>query len=86
MLTALIDVIVKSLSFLYVQSFCWIWLVHKGVRLRLGKHWGTSRTSHLFFLWGCHFGSLCCALGGLYSQWLGHCGCGRPGSYYLFAG
>ena len=28
----------------------------QGVRLRLGKHWVTSRSSHLLFLWG-----LCCA-------------------------
>jgi len=41
----------EGLVFLYVQSSCWLWVVRKGVRLRLGKHWVTSRSSHLLFLW-----------------------------------
>ena len=27
-------------------------VVRRGVRLRLGRLWGISRTSHLVFLWG----------------------------------
>ena len=49
---ASVGVIEQALSFLYVQSSCWMWVVRKGGRLRLGKHWVTSRSSHLLFLWG----------------------------------
>jgi hypothetical protein len=45
---ASVGVIEKTLSFLYVQSSCWMWIVRKGVRLRLGRHWVTSRSSHFF--------------------------------------
>jgi len=36
---ASVGVIEKALSFLDVQSSCWMWVVRKGVRLRLGRHW-----------------------------------------------
>ena len=48
---ASVGVIEKALSFLYVQSSCWICVVRRGVKFRLGRLWGISRTSHLLFLW-----------------------------------
>ena len=56
---ASVGVIEKALSFLYVQSSCWMWVVRGGVRLRLGRHWVTSRSSHLLFLCAVHV-VLCC--------------------------
>ena len=47
-----VGVIEKALSFLYVQSSCWICVMRKGVRFRLERSWGVSRISHLLFLWG----------------------------------
>ena len=44
-------VIEKAFSFLYVQSSCWICVVHKGVRFRLGRSW-VYRESHIFFSFG----------------------------------
>jgi len=49
---ASVGVIDKALSFLYVQNSCWMWVVHKGVRLRLGRHWVTSRSFASSFSWG----------------------------------
>ena len=49
---ASVGFIEKALSFLYVQSSCWICVVRKGFRFRLGSSWGILRISHLLFLWG----------------------------------
>ena len=59
-----VGVIEKALSFLYVQGSCKICVVRRGVRFRLGRLWGISRTSHLLFLWGlrCDDGAGWCAI------------------------
>jgi hypothetical protein len=68
-----VGVIEKALSFLYVQGSCKICVVRRGVRFRLGRLWGISRTSHLLFLWGlrCDDGDGWCAISkfGLFCIW-----------------
>ena len=72
MFMASVGVIEKALLFLYVQSSCWMWVMRKGVRLRLGRHSVTSRSSHFLF------GSVLCMWLSV-SRRLGYCGCGRLG-------
>jgi len=40
-----------------------MWIMHKGVRLRLGRHWVTSKSLHLLFLWGLWFYVVCILVG-----------------------
>ena len=66
---ASVGVIEKALSFLYVQSSCWICVVRKGVRFRLGRLWGISRISHLTSSFLFHWGLRCDDGAGWSAKW-----------------